>query len=213
MSAQPLLEWFDVTSSSKKLAVLLVMLGALTVLMYVIVIGPRLNEVIALQHEVQQLDQVLTTRNDYGEQRTRLTTEVSVLRKRYQTLSEAVGIFLAVPDVLSDISRAANQAGVSLMLWKPEPAAPVQGHAVSGPAARLEVEGNYHGLARFLNELARLPKALAVKAFSITALQGDQKQDTIQASVDLLGYESSDFLSLVPAQTDSGARFPIHEGK
>lgn len=211
MLAQPLLEWCAVTPSSKKLVVLLGILGTVTMLMYGFVLGPRLNHGDALQDEAQQLDQALITQNRYGQQRIQLTGEVSVLRKRYQVLSEAVGMPLPVTDLFSGISKAANQAGVSLTLWKPESAAPTQGQDVSGTAARLEVEGNFHGLARFLGELARLPKALAVNVFSITASHRGSVHDTIHASLDLLEYDVPLSLGLVQSQVGSEVEFLIHD--
>ncbi|MEC4673714.1 MAG: type 4a pilus biogenesis protein PilO [Nitrospirota bacterium] len=209
MLVRPLLEWFEVTSSSKKLVVLLVMLGTVAVLMYGMVLGPHLNQVLALEHEVQLLDQGLKMQNSFGQQHQQLTTEVLALRDRYQGLSEALGLSLAATEVLSGISHAANQVGVSLTFWKPEPAPPVAGHDIYEMATRLEVEGNYQGLARFLDELARLPKALTVNAFSISAVPRDQGYKTIQVTLNLFGYESSGMLSLASSQTRPPVRLPI----
>jgi len=212
MLAQPLRDWFEVTSSSKKLVVFFVMLGSVTVLMYGTVLGPRLNQVSALEHEIQLVDQGLNTQESYGQQHQQLRNEVLALRNRYQGLSEALGLQLADTEVLSGISNAANQVGVSLTLWKPEPAAPVPGQDIYGMASRLEIEGNYQSLARFLDELERLPKALAVKAFSISALPRDQAYKTIQVSLNLFGYESPGLLGLAPSQTASAVSLSQDDG-
>ena len=211
MLTQPLLEWFEVTPSPKKLAALLVLLGAVTVLFYGVVIGPRLNQIMALQKEVQLLEENLKTQIIYSQKRTNLSEEVSSLHTRYQALREAVGMPLAATAVLSDILKAANRAGVSLTLWKPETAAPVQSQDIYKTATRLEVEGNYHGLATFFDELSRLPKAFGVNAFSISASHPNQEQKTIQVWLDLVGYESSGLSGFIPSQTGPAAGLPEYE--
>ncbi len=185
MLTQRLLDWVEVSSLPKKLTVLLVLLGTVAVFTFWVVLGPRFHQANSLQLEVQLLDEALKTRNDYVHKRAKLSTEVSALRNRYQVLSEALGIPLPVTDVLSGISNAANKANVSLTLWKPDP--PVEGPDMYRTATRLEVEGNYHGVTTFLDELARLPKALGVNAFTISALSQDQGEKTIKVSLNLLG--------------------------
>ena len=196
MSIQPLLEWLEVSSPSQKLVVLLVSLGIVSLLVYGLALGPRLDRVNNLQQEVQALEQVLKTQTAYGHQRATLDAEVTGLRQRYRVMSETLGMPVAGAEVLSGVSNAANQAGVSLMLWKPEPAVPAPDYNLYETESRLEIEGNFYGLARFLGKLARLPKALVVKAFSISASDRGQAPNTIRASLDLFGYESRGLLGL-----------------
>jgi len=191
MVVQPLLDWWDVTASPTKLVILAATLGMVSMLFYGFILLPPLAEITVLQAEVERLEHQIHIQTRFRQQRLRLATEVSLLQERIQLLAEAVGVTISFPLIQADISRAAKHAGVSLMLWKPGVPTDVPGQGTqNGTFSHLEVEGGYHGFARFLDELTRLPKAFLVRNFSINSSAGSQqKQGTILARLDLFAYQ------------------------
>ena len=191
--AQAILEWWDVTGSSTKFLFLAVLVGMCTGIFWGMVLSPCLEEVTALQLEEQRLEEELTKQDSLRQKRAILRAEVLELREQVQVLDEAVGSAIGMTQVASDLFRVAKKVGLSIVLWKPNitPESPGLSRGKGWPA-RIEVEGDFHGLGRFFGELTRLPKSLVVTAFSIvSSSRPHSAKESIQASVELSTYDPS----------------------
>lgn len=71
-----------------------------------------------------------------------------------------------IPGLLSSISQAGSQSGLEFMLFKPRNEVPKQFYAEI--PFELKVRGNYHDVARFFDQVSKLPRIVNISDLKMT---------------------------------------------
>jgi type IV pilus assembly protein PilO len=99
-----------------------------------------------------------------------------------------------VAELLRNVTRAGNQAGVDFLLFEPQK--PVQKEFISENPVKVKVQGQYHELGIFLSKVANLDRIVNVSNIHVKSIgdAGKAKKDqaetynTIEAELTLTAY-------------------------
>lgn len=188
-----MLDWVEDTPMTSKLLTLFLCVAVLSLMLFQFVVEPRNQRILALQETLQSLNHRIAA-GEHGDQFERLTDEVARLKSQVALQKTRLGIHVPMEHVLTDVFDVAQSAGVTLTSWKPEDPIALPEMDVSRVTLRLYAEGRYYALARFLEELHTLPKALIVQSmdFHVQEKGTESLDDVIHASFELVGFEATE---------------------
>ncbi len=188
-----LLDWMEDRGAGPKLALLLLSTVGVSLIVFQFVVAPQRQRAQALQQTLQSLDHRLGALNNRLGPLAGLDGEMDVMAPRVEAQKKFLGIHGAVDHLLPDIVDAAHAVGVTLTSWQPEAPMSIPGTTLHRVMLRLDAEGRYHDLARFLKALPTLPKTLIVRSMDYRVRQGVTEDAAIgiQASFRLVGFQSA----------------------
>jgi len=135
--------------------------------------NPRSEELAEVEARIEQLEdqnrraQILATRG--GEE---LRERLELYERHVGRLEELIPQREEVPRLLNDITRVARDANVEVALMRPEPSEP--GTFYSQQSYQLEAVGAYHGVGRFLTQVASLSRIITPIDLEITPFTGQE---------------------------------------
>lgn len=187
---ETILDWVEDTRMTKKVMILLLVAGFTSMILFQFVVEPQRQRAQAFQQTLRSLDHQLATMEPDRESET-LKDEIADLTSRLDAQKRA----LAVPmdHILTGILDKARSVDVTLTSWKSEEPVPLPETDVNRVTLQLHVEGGYHALAHFLEELQALPNRLTLKSldFHTQERSGEIQERPIQASFELTGFQAT----------------------
>lgn len=108
------------------------------------------------------------------------------IRMEWERLSERIPLQAGIPQLLKAVTRAASECNLKELQFTPQPPVPRTGF-VEHPI-RIAVLGDYHGLGRFISQLAGLPRLAAARDVQIKGRDKSGKTDSIQAELIMVTY-------------------------
>ncbi len=186
-----LLEWFEVTSFVQKVLLVGLFLGMSGLGFYVLIVDPLSVEIEILVGELQTLDRKLKLGTQSESQVDQAQEEFSQWQFIVSRQEARLGLKVPMSQVLSDMSRIAQKTGIILTLWKPNEGDLETSNQMKVRHLQLHVEGGYHHVAQFLDHMQFLTKTMGVMALSMHRADTGEGIPTIQAIVDLMGYDGN----------------------
>ncbi len=187
------LDWVEDTGRVHKLALLFLLTGFVSIIVFQFVIDPQRQRIQAFQQTLQSLDHRLAGIDEQQHRLDRLKGETGGLQSQVESQKRLLGIHVPIEQLLTEIADTAQSVGVTLKSWKPEESVPVPETDLNRVTLRLYVEGRYHALARFLEALQTLPKTLIVRSMDYQVLEdsAENPENGIQASFELIGFQAT----------------------
>lgn len=186
----PLLEWFEVTPLFQKISLVFLCVAIVAIGFYGIVAEPIMSETEEIVRDVQTLESKMQryqeSESEYPHVQEKFLRWESIVAQQEATL----GLDVPMNQVLSDMSRIAQETGIILSLWKPGELRVDLSKSVGVRHLQLQIEGGYHQLAHFLEQTQFLNKKLGITAFLMEKAVSDDGRQAIHAVVDFMGYES-----------------------
>ena len=198
-----ILDWVEDTPKSHKTMLLLLCAGLTSIILFQFVVEPQRERARAFQQTIRSLDHQLATSEPDRKVET-LKKEIGSLTSRLTGEKK----LLAIPmdHMLAGIVDKAQSVDVALRSWESEEPVPLPETNLHRVTIRLRVDGGYHALAHFLEELQTLPNTLPLKALDFHAQDRSEAnpEHPIQASIELTGFEAAEVeqrTSLLPEQS------------
>lgn len=185
-----ILDWVEDTPKSHKTMLLLLCAGLTSIILFQFVVEPQRERARAFQQTIQSLDHQLAT--------SKPDRKVETLKKEIGSLTSRLTgekKLLAIPmdHMLAGIVDKAQSVDVALRSWESEEPVPLPETNLHRVTIRLRVEGGYHALAHFLEELQTLPNTLPLKSLDFHAreLSEESPDRPIQASIELIRFQET----------------------
>jgi type IV pilus assembly protein PilO len=167
------------------------------------VLGPARGRAAALQARRAALEREITQARAATAALTRDQREGADLQRRVEEIAQKLPVARELPALYRRLHEAAVATGLGVGLFQPrEPR--VHQHYTEIPIA-LAVEGTYHQLAAFLEQVAGLPRVVTVGGLRMTAL--DRPAASLRAEMTLATYAYRP-LAAAPASGPAGAQTP-----
>jgi type IV pilus assembly protein PilO len=133
---------------------------------YFLSYGPQRVEVVKLRTQAQQLQRKLNNVRAVATNLGAFEQEVTDLERDLEKALKQLPNRKQFEDLLQDISTAGKQVGVQIKSIERE--AELAHDFYAEVPFKLELEGEYHDLARFFERVARLPRIVNIGALDVT---------------------------------------------
>ena len=186
-----ILDWVEDAPKSHKTVLLLLCAGLTSIILFQFVVEPQRERARAFQQTIRSLDHQLATSEPDRKLET-LKKEISSLTNRL--IGEKKLLAVPMDHILAGIVEKAQSVDVALRSWESEEPVPLPETNLHHVTIRLRVEGGYHALAHFLEELQTLPNTLPLKSLDFHAqeLSEGNPEHPIQASIELTGFQAAE---------------------
>ncbi len=188
-----LLDWVEEKGMASKLAMVLLLAVSASLILFQFVVAPQHQRASALQHTLQSLDDRLAEMDGRNDPLERLNHEMDDLTSRIEAHKTLLGIHIPIDRILPDMVDTAQSVGVTLTSWQPEEPRFIPETNLNRVMLRLDAEGRYHALARFLEALHRLPKAFIVQSmdYRVRRENAEGPEINLHASFELIGFQAT----------------------
>jgi len=133
---------------------------------YFLSYAPQRAEVLQLRTQAQQLQRKLNNVRAVATNLSAFEKEVTDLERELEKALKQLPNRKQFEDLLQDISTAGKQVGVQIKSIERE--AELSHDFYAEVPFKLELEGEYHDLARFFERVARLPRIVNIGALDVT---------------------------------------------
>ena len=162
----PMIENFMERPTSHKVGawagVLIVLLGIFWQYIY----GPVSTELSAEEDKRVQLNSQITNEKRLERERPKFQEEVKSLEVKLKIALEELPDEKEIPELLKSVSDLAKDAGLEVSLFRPEPE--VQRDFFAEVPVNMLVEGTYHQVATFFDEVGRMSRIVNLKGIDIS---------------------------------------------
>ena len=153
-------------SKSKKIILLLVLLGALTAGYYLLFYSPNREALDRLTNELNQEKQKLSKSMAIYRDMQKFEQQVDKLNRELQVVRTQLPDEKEIPEILKNISSLGKESDLEFTLFRPKPEEP-QPHYSKVPI-ELNTIGSYHNTGIFFDRVSKLPRIINVVDFNMT---------------------------------------------
>ena len=151
--------------TSKKVALLVVILGVVTGLCGYRVFIPQYDQLKAKKGELNGLVRELEENKAIVKEFEKFKEELAKLNVEFANALTQLPNEKEIPDILRNISALGKESSLEFTLFKPKPEEPQQFYA--NVPIELIVLGNYHSTGVFFDRVSKLPRIINVVNFSM----------------------------------------------
>jgi type IV pilus assembly protein PilO len=153
-------------STSKKVLLLLVLLGALTAAYYLLLYSPNQETLDRLTNELNQEKQKLSKSMAIYRDMQKFEAQVDTLNRELQEVRTQLPNEKEIPEILKNISSLGRESNLEFTLFRPKPEEPQQFYAKV--PIELSTVGTYHNTGIFFDKVSKLPRIINVVDFNMT---------------------------------------------
>ena len=200
--------WYNPTDPTQQKFMLGGLVGLLLVLPYnMYVLTPAQDENATVQARVESLDtQNRSARVIASQGEEALQERMALYERHVARLEELIPAQEEVPALVDDIQARARLVDVEVVGLDPEPTEPAGPYNRTG--YQMTVVGDYHDVARFLTEIASLPRIVTPVQVDMETYSGVSQRASmvspVQATFRIETYVLPDPTSVAPAELPGG---------
>lgn len=153
-------------SKSKKILILIGILGLVTGLYFHSFFGPRKEEQRALKDDLNRLVKELNESKAITRDHLKFKEQVSKLNEELKSALTQLPNEKEIPEILKNIATLGRESSLEFTLFRPRPEEPQQFYAKV--PIELTVLGSYHNTGLFFDKVSRLPRIINVVDFNMT---------------------------------------------
>ncbi len=153
-------------SNSKKILILVVMLGAISGLYYQSILGPRLEQLKMLDGDLNKLVKELNESKAITRDYQKFKEQVAKLNEELTKALTQLPNEKEIPELLKTITSLGKESNLEFTLFKPRPEEPQKFYA--NVPIELTVSGSYHNTGIFFDKVGKLPRIINVVDFNMT---------------------------------------------
>jgi type IV pilus assembly protein PilO len=153
-------------STSKKVLLLLVLLGALTAGYYLLLYSPNQETLGRLTNELNQEKQKLSKSMAIYRDMQKFEAQVETLNRELQEVRAQLPNEKEIPEILKNISSLGRESNLEFTLFRPKPEEPQPFYAKV--PIELSTVGSYHNTGIFFDKVSKLPRIINVVDFNMT---------------------------------------------
>ena len=151
---------------SKKILILIGMIGAVTALYFHSFFSPRQEELTVLKDDLNRLVKELNESKAITKEHERFKEQVSKLNEELKTALTQLPNEKEIPEILKNITSLGKESNLEFTLFRPKAEEPQQFYAKV--PIELTVLGSYHHTGSFFDKVSKLPRIINVVDFNMT---------------------------------------------
>jgi len=128
---------------------------------------PKFQKIDSLQEEVKSLEKTLKDTKLKASKLEEYKEKMEAKRAEFTIVSRALPLNNEVPSLLTGISQAGKDSGLSFLLF--EPKAEKKQNFYAEIPINMEMSGKYHEVGEFFDKLASMPRIVNVKHFQLNS--------------------------------------------
>jgi len=175
----------------------------LILLFVFLVFLPKYKEIKTLGAKIAKLDQDISSSEVMVKKLDILIEENKVLNAKLAKFQEQLPEEKEVSELLKQISESGLQAGLEILLWKPEAKKMSPDNLYVEIPVKVEVRTGYHNLGVFFSAVSRLPRLVNISDLDLRVkkgLKGKGPEGLITAA-----FTARTFASVSPGEIGGGA--------
>jgi type IV pilus assembly protein PilO len=153
-------------STSKKVLLLLVVLGAMAGAYYLLLYSPDQETLSRLTNELNQEKQKLSKSMAIYRDMQKFEAQVDTLNRELQEVRAQLPNEKEIPEILKNISSLGRESNLEFTLFRPKPEEPQPFYAKV--PIELSTVGSYHNTGMFFDRVSKLPRIINVVDFNMT---------------------------------------------
>ena len=151
---------------SKKILILIGILGVATALYYHSFFAPRQQELTVLKDDLNKLVKELTESKAVTKEHQRFKEQVAKLDQELKNALTQLPNEKEIPEILKNITSLGKESNLEFTLFRPKAEEPQQFYA--RVPIELTVLGSYHHTGSFFDKVSKLPRIINVVDFNMT---------------------------------------------
>ena len=160
---------------SKKILILIGMLGAATGLYFHSFFAPRQEELTVLKDDLNRLVKELNESKAVTKEHQRFKDQVAKLDQELKNALTQLPNEKEIPEILKNITSLGKESNLEFTLFRPKAEEPQQFYAKV--PIELTVLGSYHHTGSFFDKVSKLPRIINVVDFNMTRAREIRKGD------------------------------------
>ncbi|PIP39106.1 MAG: protein PilO [Desulfobacterales bacterium CG23_combo_of_CG06-09_8_20_14_all_51_8] len=156
---------------------------------------PKYEAITKLKKEISEQEDKLTKTKANAQQLAQYQQKLEEAQAKFNIVARALPLSNEVPSLLTGVSQIGKDAGLSFLLFKPEPEVVKEFYAEL--PITMNLSGTYHDLGMFFDQLAGMDRIVNVKKFDMTFNEGSPL--TIACTA-----ETYKFVETQPAKVEEG---------
>ncbi len=166
---------------------------------------PKFQKYSELDKQVQDLRAQVAKAKKEADRLDGLRVEANKQFKKYSRETQFLPDQREIPGLLTSISRAIVQSHLDSIIFTPQPETTPEESLIVEMPVSLEVSGEYHHIAKFLERVAKLPRIVNVTTLSIAPNSKKTRGATVLiAKCEAVTYRFKDALDLNTYETEEG---------
>ena len=135
-------------------------------LAYQYLLGPALTELSELEERKNTLQSQIVSERRVAQNLPRFQEEVKELQIKLKIALQELPDEKDIPNLLKSVADLAKDSGLEVSLFRPEPESKREFFAEV--PVTMQVEGTYHQIATFFDEVGRMPRIVNVRNIALT---------------------------------------------
>ena len=136
---------------------------------------PKFEKINRLNTELEKLEKQLKTAKNNAKELEKFQAKIRDAETQFQMAMKKLPEKEEIPSLLSSISNSGQQVGLEFLLFEPKPEKKKEFYAEI-PVA-MSIKGDYHNLALFFDQVARLSRIVNIQNIQIDNAKGKDNRD------------------------------------
>jgi len=136
---------------------------------------PKFEQINRLNTELEKLEKKLKAAKNNAKDLKKFQAKIKDAEAQFQMAMKKLPEKEEIPSLLSSISNSGQQVGLEFLLFEPKPEKKKEFYAEI-PVA-MSIKGDYHNLALFFDQVARLSRIVNIQNIQIAKAKGKDNRD------------------------------------
>ncbi|CAB1064259.1 Type IV pilus biogenesis protein PilO [Olavius sp. associated proteobacterium Delta 1] len=179
-SVEPFFEKVEKLSKVQRLAISAALFGLIAGGFIYFLYWPKLEQINRLNTDLEKLEKKLETAKRNAKDLKKLQAKMQEAEAQFQMAMKKLPEKEEIPSLLSSISSSGQEVGLEFLLFEPKPEKKKEFYAEI-PVA-MNIKGDYHNLALFFDQVARLSRIVNIQNIQIAKAKGTGTTGTRELS-------------------------------
>jgi type IV pilus assembly protein PilO len=174
-SIEPFLEKVEKLSRVQRIVISAVVFGLIAGGFVYFLYWPKYDQISRLNTQLEKLEKKLEIAKRNAKDLKKFQAKMKEAEAQFQMAMKKLPEKEEIPSLLSSISNSGQQVGLEFLLFEPKPEKRKEFYAEI-PVA-MNIRGDYHNLAIFFDQVARLSRIVNINNIQISAAKGKNTRD------------------------------------
>ncbi len=174
-SVEPFFEKVENLSKVQRIVISTVIFGLIVGGFSYFSYWPKFEQINRLNTQLEKLEKKLKTAKRNAKDLKKFQAKMKEAEAQFQMAMKKLPEKEEIPSLLSSISDSGQQVGLEFLLFEPKPEKKKEFYAEI-PVA-MNIKGDYHNLAIFFDQVARLSRIVNIKNIQMTRAKGKNRKD------------------------------------
>ncbi len=174
-SVEPLFEKIERLTKVQRIAISAVIFGLITAGFIYLLYWPKFEKINNLNSNLKKLQKKLETAKRNAKDLKKFQVKMKEAEAQFRLAMKKLPEREEIPSLLSSISNSGQRVGLEFLLFEPKAERKKEFYAEI-PVA-MNIKGDYHNLAAFFDQVARLSRIVNIKNIQMTRSKGKNSHD------------------------------------